>query len=195
MMLARGGSSIKSGCEMRIFNDPKTIGQISTVASALGQVASAIGGFTAASEKEKQAEVNAAALSAKAEQEKKLQRRRLEDNEKLEKMTLARMRAVFAAQAGDVSGANAISFLSQTAGEFAIDRFRLLADSTTTINSLLTEAQNELIFGKSGAKALRSAAVAKAGKSLTLIKGFPKTKTTSSSNTGPVGSAGPFKRV
>ncbi len=182
---------------MRIFNDPKTIGQISTVVSGLSQVASAIGSFTAASEKEKQGKVNAAALTAKAEQEKKLLRRRTEDNEKLEKLTLARMRAVFAAQSGDASGANAISFLSQTAGEFAIDRFRLLEDGTTTINSLLTEAQNELRFGKSGARALRSAAVVKAGKSLTLLKGFPKTKTTktSSSNTGPVGSAGPFKRV
>ena len=164
---------------MRIFNDPKTIGQISTVVSGLSQVAKAVSGFTAASEKEKQAEVNAAALSAKAEQEKKLLRRRTEDNEKLEKLTLARMRAVFAAQAGDVSGANVTSFLSQTAGEFAIDRFRLLEDGTTTINSLLTEAQNELRFGKVGARALRSAAVVKAGKSLTLLKGFPKTKSES----------------
>ena len=79
-------------------------------------------------------------------------------------------------EAGDTSGANAISFLSQTAGEFAIDGFRLLEDANTTIGSLLTEAQNELVFGRAGANALRTAAVAKAGKALTLIKGFPQTK-------------------
>ncbi len=160
---------------MRIFYDPKTIGQITTIASGLGEVLKIAGGFKAASEKEEQAKRDAAALTAKAEQEKKLRRRRKQDSEKLEQLTLARLRAVLAAQSGDASGANAISFLSQTAGEFAIDRFRLLEDADTTIGSLLTEAQNELIFGRSGARALRTAAVAKAGRALTLIKGFPQT--------------------
>ncbi len=161
---------------MRIFYDPKTIGQISTVATGLGEVIKAVSGFKEAATKEAQAKANSAALTARAEQEKKLRRRKKQDSEKLEQLTLARLRAVLAAQSGDASGANAISFLSQTAGEFAIDRFRLLEDAGTTIGSLLTEAQNELIFGRAVASALRTAAVAKAGRALTLIKGFPKTK-------------------
>ncbi len=161
---------------MRIFYDPKTIGQITTIASGLGEVLKVAGGFKAASEREEQSKRDAAVLTARAEQEKKLRRRRIQDSEKLEQLTLARLRAVLAAQAGDASGANVVSFLSQTAGEFAIDRFRVLSDAGTTIGSLLTEAQNELIFGRSGANALRTAAVAKAGRSLTLIKGFPQTK-------------------
>lgn len=161
---------------MRIFYNPKTIGQITSVASGLGEVLKVVGAFRDADAAEAQAKANAAALTAKAEQEKKLARRKKGDSEKLEKLTLARLRAVLAAQAGDTSGANAISFLSQTAGEFAIDRFRLLEDASTTVGSLLTEAQNELVFGKAGASALRSRAVAKAGRALTLIKGFPQTK-------------------
>ena len=161
---------------MRVFYNPKTIGKISTVAGGIGEVAKALSGFQAASTREKQSELNAAALRAKAEQERKLGRRARETSERLEKITLARMRAVLAAQTGDASGANALSFLSQTAGEFAVDRFRLLEDVNTTVGSLLTEAQNELIFGKAAASALRFGAVTKAGKALTLIKGFPAVK-------------------
>ncbi len=161
---------------MRVFYDPKTIGKISTVASGLGGVMKALSGFQAASTKEEQAKLNASALRAKAEQEKKLGRRARETSERQEKLTLARMRAVLASQTGDASGANALSFLSQTAGEFAVDRFRLLEDVNTTVGSLLTEAQNELFFGKAAASALRFGAVAKAGKALTLIKGFPTVK-------------------
>ena len=161
---------------MRVFHDPKTIGKISVVASNIGEVVGALSGFQAAKTKERQAELNAAALRAKAEQEKKLARRARDTSERQEKLTLARFRAVLAAQSGDLSGANAISFLSQTAGEFAVDRFRLLEDANTTIGSLLTEAQNELFFGKAEARSLRLSAIGKVGRSLTLLKGFPVTK-------------------
>lgn len=168
---------------MRIFYDPKTIAEISKttkkfapIISSIGDVVGALSGFQDASRIKEQSRIDAAALTAKAEQEKKLRRRAKETSERQEKLTLARFRAVLAAQSGDLSGANALSFLSQTAGEFAVERFRLLEDADTTIGSLLTEAQNELFFGSAAASAARLKAVSATGKALTLLKGFPVTK-------------------
>jgi len=161
---------------MRTFYDPGALGKFSTIAGGLGDVLNVVGGFKEADETEDAAGSRAAVLRAKAEQEKKVSRRQQADLNRREELTMARIRAVLAANTGDLSDANVQSFLQQQAGEFAVEGLRLAEDAATTINSLLTEAQNELIFGKAKASSQRTTAITKAGKALTLIKGFPKTR-------------------
>lgn len=142
---------------MRTFYDPKTL----TSVTAVLEVAEAFSDFTAG---RAQAKADAAAFRDKARLEEVASRREQVDLDREKRLKLARARAMLAAQGAGLSGANAISFLAQQRGEFAVRRQRLLSDSRTRQSIFRSQARNTLKFSKTRATTTLLRGLARAGK-------------------------------
>ena len=153
---------------MRVLYDPVTI---LTIASA---AFSFIGGIAEGRAARADAENDARFLEGQANQEAVARRRDLEDLRKTRAQTLARSRAVLAAQGADTASGDALNILRDQASSFAIKENRLLTDSNTRQQSFLSRAANVRAGGKS---AQTAAIFGGAGRAFsTGVSLFPGTK-------------------
>lgn len=160
----------------RVLYDPMTMLTAASAAFSL------IGGVVQGIGQKSQGEAEAAYLREQAEQERLALDRDLADADRESSRTLARSRAVLAAQGGDTTTGGALDLLSYQESVFGENRQRLISDSDARIRGLNRRAESAESAGRS---AMWGSIFSGAGKGLStglsLFSG-PSTPTTSRSS-------------
>lgn len=116
--------------------------------AAVGIGMSVMGGISQGRAAQKQGEAEAAYLSAQADQERLALDRDLADYDREASRSLARSRAVMAANGGDTTTGGALDTLSYQQAVFGENRQRLLSDSDARIRGLNVRAESARSAGK-----------------------------------------------
>lgn len=117
-----------------------------TAAASAFQV---IGGVVQGISQRNQGEAEAAYLRQQADQERLALERDLTDSDREASRTLARTRAVLAAQGGDTTTGGALDLISYQQGYYGEQRQRLIHDSDARIRGLNARAESARSAGQS----------------------------------------------
>lgn len=149
---------------------------ILTAATAAFQV---IGGIAQGASQQSQGAAEAAYLRQQADQERLALERDLADQGREASRTLARTRAVLAAQGGDTTTGGALDLLSYQEGVFGENKQRLINDSDARIRGLNMRAQSAESAGRSALWGSVFSGFGRGLSSATSLFGGPSTPTLS----------------